>query len=171
MHRSRDDGLSLIELMVAMAIGGIVVAIGFAFLVRSMSTEKFTDEESQSMAELRVAAARFTREIRQARLVYLDPARTGPSSVYVWVDTDRDNQRDAAERITWRIEGSTLVRATDAGASAVIATGLEPASGFAYDPPAAPTTVTATFVVDRAPGYAGPREVVTEVNLRNASLE
>lgn len=171
---SRDQGgTSVVELTVAMFVLGVVGVVIASLLAVAQRTEATTGRDSQSLAELRTATSRLVLEMRQARTIY---AGSTARRVRFWVDVDRDNQQDLAERITWEIvsSGNTaeLVRTTDAsGPSQTHATGLVPADAFQYSPAAPNTTyVVVTLSVDIAPNLApSERTHRTTVRLRNAA--
>jgi hypothetical protein len=136
----------------------------------------FTQQDSTSLGALRTALDRFEKEIRQARVMYDDSTT---KLVHAWVDYDRDNQQDLAERVYWRIEDlggdrAQLTRATEASPTpVVVARNLvfdASAADFEYNAtPVEETTLIRVRFVARAVGsLAGERTVTTEVTLRNA---
>jgi type II secretory pathway pseudopilin PulG len=173
-HRLLADerGITFVELMVAMAISAVVGSLLIAALSMVTGVDSFTREDSQALGELRTAAERFQKEMRQARKVYADSTST---SAHFWVDYNRDNQQNLEEKLIWRqetVSGETrLVRTSEAGGSIIQAVDLVTGSMFVYDPaPEATTVVTITLTVDVSPGSApSGRTVRTQVRLRNAT--
>lgn len=117
MDRLRsDDGLTLSEVLVAMLISSLAMALLAAMVSSGVRAELFTKKDSESLDDMRITAERITKEMRQARLLY------GDSTDYVshfWVDYDLDNQQDLEERIYWAVRDDgtgdfDLVRYTDA---------------------------------------------------------
>ncbi|PVG81539.1 hypothetical protein DDE18_16130 [Nocardioides gansuensis] len=95
--RPRDAGVTLIEVLVAMALFAVVgsVLLGFA-----VSTSRVTDQ-TRSMTlvseETRLAMERFTRELRQASEVLhvaLPPATGGGTALTFWTDFNGNGRQD-----------------------------------------------------------------------------
>lgn len=170
-----ERGTTLAELMVALAILSIVSIILLTGLFTAQRTETYTSQDSQTLTSLRVSMERFEKELRAARKVYDDSSAT---KVHFWVDSDRDNQQDLAERIQWEVvasgDGANLTRKTDADAGAiVVGEGFLLEGLFSYAPaPPDTTLVIIDFVADVSPAaHASERRVHTEVRLRNANAE
>lgn len=167
-----ERGITLVEMMVAMAISAVVSLLLLAALSMVFRVDRFTRQDSQALGELRIATERFQKEMRQARKVYADSTAT---SVHFWVDYNRDNQQNQSEKLTWRqetISGETrLVRTNEAGSSFIEAVDLVPGSPFLYNPaPEDTTVVTITLTADVSPGaQPSGRTVRTRVRLRNAT--
>ena len=188
-------GMTLVELMIAMLLTGILCSAILAAFIVTDRTDRQTGQDSQALASLRLVNDRIAKELRQARRVYSDS--TG-AKLHIWVDGDRDNQQDPSERITFAITTnsggaavaagttSTITRVTDApGAVKIpIATNMQlfPASAtFVYSPSytsvASPSTVwtdvtlvSMTIASDDAPGpFPAPRTLKTDMRLRNAT--
>ena len=104
----RDAGLSLVEVIVAIGLFGLVATILLGFAI---STSRVT-EDTRGMAnvgeESRLAMERMTRELRQARQIqHVDlGSATEPLSFTFWTDFDNDNQLATAgvdpELLTYR---------------------------------------------------------------------
>lgn len=129
MDRVRRDavGMTLIELLVAMSLLGVVsslVVVGVRDAVRVMT---HTDDENRGLQDAKVILDRLSRDIRQARgVVCNEPVTTGPvlvpedvdnnpatpavlvhsrcpDYVQLWVDDDSDYLQDDGEVITWQL--------------------------------------------------------------------
>jgi type II secretory pathway pseudopilin PulG len=167
----------VVELAVAMAIASVVSVVLFAALVTLQRTEVYTEQDSRALAELRVNVDRFARELREARRVYSGSSTTA-RSIKFWVDDDRDNQQDPAERVTWAVTtvdgDGQLTRTTDVSGDTPdpVSTDIVVADAFAYTP-APPGTVRIDVALqadvdeDR---LANRRTVRTVIRLRNASF-
>jgi prepilin-type N-terminal cleavage/methylation domain-containing protein len=193
-ERPGQRGMTLIELMIAVLLTGIILSMFVAAYMVVTRTDRQTSQDAQSLAQLRVATDRIERDLRQARRVYQD---SNGSRLHLWVDSDRDNQQDLSERVTFELttdnglapvatgSAATLRRKTDVVGAApmIVSTGMQmfPSSPtFAYSPTftvaAAPSTawtdttlVSITLAADEAPGpYPGPRTLKTDLRMRNA---
>ena len=173
--RRGDDGISLVELLVAMFIVTIILVIVYGAAVVVMKTERYTGNDSQALGELRTAADRFSKELREGKRVYLGSSTT---VIKFWVDSNRDNVQDAKERITWEIRDdgggkAKLVRYTDEAPSQVVpvASLFSFNSSFQYSPvPPGTSKVTISLSVNDQAGSSGIRTVSEQVLLRNHDL-
>lgn len=181
---SRDErGITFVEMMVATAISATVGSLLIAALSMVTRVDRFTRQDSEALAELRTAAERFQKEMRQARKIYdidTPPASTA-TIAHFWVDYNRDNQQNADERIIWRLQTASLgemrlVRTNEEKEAAaedprVEAIGLVTGSSFVYSPaPPDTTVVTLTLRADINTGdQPSGRTVRTAVRLRNAT--
>jgi type II secretory pathway pseudopilin PulG len=160
--------MSLVELGVSMVITSLLAALMVTWFSAGVGSENSHRSYDEALSDLRQVSDRLSKEVRAAG--YLTVA--DPESLAFWLDADRDGVAEVGETITWTIEGSTILRTTDADASAVLATNLTPdASGFAYDAtdPADVTRVTLTLVATADTRAGGDRlEHTDEIYLRNA---
>jgi type II secretory pathway pseudopilin PulG len=175
-HR-REQGTTVVELVVAMAIASVVAVVLFAAVVTVQRTEVYTEQDSRALAELRVNVDRFTRELREARRVYSGSSTTA-RSIKFWVDDDRDNQQDPTERVTWAVTAvgadGQLTRTTDvAGATPDrVSADIVVADAFTYTPaPPGTVRVDVVFQADVDEGRSAARRTVrTVIRLRNAGF-
>ena len=173
MSRRHDSrGLTLVELLVVLALLGVVGAVMLSGVVSGLRATDQVEAEADALDEVRVAVERLSRDLRQARLV--DPTSTA-GTVVIWIDVDSDYRQAGRELLTWELEprdagGYDLVRRDGAGGRWVeplrFATGL----AFTYDP-APPDTrevsITLSYKVQPGPA-AATRSVPIEIRLRNA---
>lgn len=114
----RDSGMTLIELLVAMTLLGVVsslVVVGVRDAVRVLT---LSDDENRGLQDAKVILDRLSRDIREARGVVCDsaPASPGdpvvdadglpsrcPDHIQLWVDDDSDYLEDASEVVTWQL--------------------------------------------------------------------
>jgi type II secretory pathway pseudopilin PulG len=176
--RQNEKGISFVEMIVAMAITAMVGSLLVAAFSMMNRVDRFSQQDTEALADLRTAAERFQKEMRQARKVYDTVNAPASTSVLVhfWVDYNRDNQQNLAERLIWRFETASggkmrLVRTSEAGDSRIQATNLVSGSSFTYSPaPPGTTLVTLTLRADVSSGdQPSPRTVRTKVRLRNAT--
>jgi type II secretory pathway pseudopilin PulG len=178
-----ESGITFVEMMVATVIAAMVGSLLIAALSMVTRVDRFTRQDSEALGELRTATERFQKELRQARKVYdiTNPPASTATGVHFWVDYNRNNQQDLAERLIWRLEtassgGMRLVRTSEKAEADgvppfVEAVGLVSGSMFAYSPaPPATTVVTLTLRADVSSGtQPSARTVRTQVRLRNAT--
>ena len=107
MHRARDVGMTLIELLVAMSLLGVVsslVVVGVRDAARVMT---HNDDENRGLQDAKIILDRLSRDIRQARGVVCDGAGGDTyckQHLQLWIDDDSDYVQDAAEVVTWKLE-------------------------------------------------------------------
>jgi Tfp pilus assembly protein PilW len=174
--RADERGVTLAELLVGMGLAMIVTSLMVAGVMVVNRTQRYTDEDSQTLAALRIAESRFARDLRQARRVF---SISDGHKIRFWVDFNRDFLQDIGERVSWELQpvGSKaqLIRYTDAPTSVptVQVRNLVYGDTFAYvttdGSSGTATLVSITLTANAAPtGIAKDRSIVTEVRLRNA---
>ena len=171
-----ERGLGVVELLIAMSITAIVVAVAAALVLSVTRAERITGDDSAALTELRIASTRLTKELREGTEVV---STSTSSAVSFWVDADRDGVKDIGEVVTWTIvpestRSARLVRSTDAADTVVvIAVGLLTTSSFAYEPalPDSPLVVRIVLLADIREGdFPSERSVETAVTLRNGPI-
>ena len=113
-----DDGMTVIELLVAMLLLGVVsslVVVGVRDAVRVMT---HTDDENRGLQDAKVILDRLSRDIREARGVVCDAPASEPGApvvdaaglptrcpdyVQLWIDDDSDYLEDSSEVVTWAL--------------------------------------------------------------------
>jgi prepilin-type N-terminal cleavage/methylation domain-containing protein len=129
LHRADDRGFSLIEMLVAMVLTGV---LGSLLIGSALGARKVTDDaraNSELTADVRRAMERLVRELRQAGTideVDLPTTPSAPTAITFWADFDNDGARDVdasdPEVLTYRyIPGSGEITLTvdDADGNAV----------------------------------------------------
>jgi len=100
-----DHGFSLVELLAAMFVMGIVIAVFgsvFASVLTSVSTE---EDLSQSNDQARLAVQQLDRELRSGNVLYDPASETDPS--YMFRIYTQTNAPVASPRcVLWRINSS-----------------------------------------------------------------
>lgn len=165
---SSDQGLTLVELGVGMAITAMLSTILVTWLGAAVGSETSHRSYDEALADLRHVTDQMSREIRTSNGL----TAIADQSLSLWLDTDRDGVVDTGEIVSWAIEGTTMVRWTDdAVIKAVVATNIsESASGFGYDStdPTAVTRVTVDLVaVATTRAGEDPLQHSVDVYLRN----
>jgi len=181
---SDERGATLADLLVSITLLAIISSLLLGAVIAIFRAQSYNVQDSESLGALRTAIDRLEKEVRQARKMYDDSTA---QKVHVWVDFDRDNQQDLAERIVWEIRDigsgrAELTRTTDdvgAAGATVVARSLvfdAATSNFAYSNSnleeivnVEDATVIELTLVARAEGtLADQRTVTTQVRLRNA---
>lgn len=114
---SGDTGVSLVEVLVVMVLLAVVSTLITRAVLDSHKVVRMTDDQTQGLADVRIAAERLGRDIREARSVVCNPAGTppalataDPNCIYhlqLWVDYDSDYFQDVDETVTWSLSPST----------------------------------------------------------------
>ncbi|MFQ5553932.1 MAG: PilW family protein [Acidimicrobiia bacterium] len=110
---SPEDGLTILELMVAAAVSMISIAIVTTWMIAATRVDIDQDADFDGLNELRLAKAQMVREIRFATG---SVATSTPDSIEVWVDLDGSGGAgpdSAGEHVIWRIIVGDLVRLED----------------------------------------------------------
>jgi prepilin-type N-terminal cleavage/methylation domain-containing protein len=171
----RDDGLTLVELLITMVIMGVVGIIVTSAMVNQNKLFRSTEDQSAGLQDVRVASERLGRDIRDARAVLCNPAGTPAalaaadptcrSHLQVWIDYNSDYKQQAAETVTWqlrlRVAGCTgscfydLVRSVGSATAIVEAHTIINILAFTYD--------VAPGATQPAPGASHAARVDTEM--------
>jgi prepilin-type N-terminal cleavage/methylation domain-containing protein len=182
--RSAEAGFSLVELMIVIALSGVLATAITSVVLTSIRTQAFTNDMRTVMDDGRISIDRIRKELRGARRV-LESGST-ESSIRFWLDQNQDGKMQADELIcyatselsTGRYEilrwSGAATDCSDPGADAhSIAKTLVSQSGvFSYEPdpvddPLAPRTrlVTVSLELEVASG-SGPDAIVVETTVR-----
>lgn len=136
-----DDGFTLVEFLVAITLVGI---LGTVMLFATVSTHRVLrgdSDEASGLADMRPAAERLTRDIRQARGVTVnnaDPSYNATKSqLTLWIDSNSDYIQQASETVSWRLTSAgsghyNLVRSVKSGGSVIEARTLVSDVAFTY---------------------------------------
>lgn len=129
MKSRSDEGFTLIEMLVAMVLTGV---IGAMLLGSTLDARKITtnaQKNSELTADVRRAMERLVRELRQAGTideVDLPATPTSPTAITFWADFNNDGQRDLdaadPEVLTYRFTpgtGQVTLTVNDAAGNAV----------------------------------------------------
>lgn len=116
---ARDDrGMTLIELLVAITLLGVVSALVLVGVQNGVRVLAHSDDENRGLQDAKVILDRLSRDIRQARGVVCDATAPSPGAavldanglptrcpdhVQLWIDDDSDYMQDAGEVVTWAL--------------------------------------------------------------------
>lgn len=127
-ERPADSGVSLIEVLVALGLFGLLTTILIGFALGTSRVADDTRQLSGVNEESRLAMERLTRELRQANSVlsYQLPHSTNPTALTFWTDFNGNGAQDLSvtdpEVLTYRWSPTSQVltlTANDEDGSAV----------------------------------------------------
>jgi len=194
--RTGDAGVTLVEILIVMVLLSIVGTLVTRAVVDSHAIVRITDDQTQGLADVRIASERLGRDVREARSVLCNPAGTPAAlaaadvncdyHLQLWIDYNADYVQQSTETVTWRLDPNTvtggfnLVRAVGSGTGVVQSRTIVTQVAFDYDlqpgaVPPAPSAPHATRVdVDMtydAVGNSGTSDktVSFTARLRNVS--
>lgn len=104
-----QSGMTLIELLVAMTLLGVVSSLVVAGVQQAGRVLTHTDDENRGLQDAKVILDRLSRDIRQARGVVCDAAPGDPyceQHLQLWIDSDSDYLSDPEETVTWTLENN-----------------------------------------------------------------
>jgi len=99
--------MTLIELIVAMSLLGVVSSLVVTGVSESVRVLAHNDDENRGLQDAKVILDRLSRDIRQARGVVCDGAGGDTyckQHLQLWIDADSDYVEDPEEIITWKLE-------------------------------------------------------------------
>jgi prepilin-type N-terminal cleavage/methylation domain-containing protein len=151
-----EDGFTLVELLVAIAIGLIVLGAAVMVFTAGVRSQLRTDSQSAAVQQARTTMERLVRELRQGS--GLVPGTTPTSAQLSFITYVHSTCSGAASStaslcsVTYACSGGTCTRrvgkadGTAPGPAVKVVTGLSSGNVFTYAPSAAaPTYVTATL--------------------------
>jgi prepilin-type N-terminal cleavage/methylation domain-containing protein len=185
---ARQGGFTLVELLVAMLLVGVVAAAVYASFISGVEASSSRDTQARAQNDARAALDEFTRDVRQA--VSPDglaaPVAAAPTatSIELWVDNNRSLTATSAapNRVRYRLSGTNFVRqvmtgttwsAEDVLAPAVVngSTALFTAvdiNGAATTIPGAVATISLRLILgDRSGRASTTTELQADATLRN----
>jgi prepilin-type N-terminal cleavage/methylation domain-containing protein len=195
-RKSGDAGVTLVETLIVMVLLSIVGTLVTRAVIDTHQIVRLTDDQTQGLADVRIASERLGRDVREARSVLCNPSGTDsalatadPNCLYhlqLWIDYDSDYVQQADETVTWSLNSSStpgqfdLVRSVGAAAGVVQSRTIVTQVAFGYDlqpaatPPApgAPhtTTVNVDMTYDAVRGSGTSNKTVSfSARLRNVS--
>jgi prepilin-type N-terminal cleavage/methylation domain-containing protein len=160
-----DEGMTLVETMVAIVLVGVLGAIILAASVSSKRSLVLADDETRGQEDVAQVVDRLGRDVRNARGVVCDGAASDPlctNHLQLWADYNSNYKQDAGETITWSLQAAgdgehfDVIRTVDGGAPSVQARTIVSDIAFTYrdEQPKASQP---------APGLPTTREVVVQM--------
>lgn len=113
--RSGDEGISLVELLVGMSLMALIGTLVLSTVTSGLRTQQTMTDRASGMADLRTAAQRLSKDVREADPLLLAQERVLALRQAVAGGGHRD--------VTWRVVGTELVKdeTTTSAAGAVTA--------------------------------------------------
>lgn len=150
MRSAPDErGVTLVETLIVMILLAVVSSLVTRAVIDSHQVVRIVEDQTQGLADVRVASERLGRDIREARSVVCNPTGTAPALVtsdpscrfhlQLWIDYDSDYVQQSAETVTWSLDVSArpnqfdLVRTVGAGTGVVQAQTIVVQVAFGYD--------------------------------------
>lgn len=177
----REDGFTLIEMLVAMTLGVIVMGGVMILLIGTMRSQPRLDKQATNIATARFALERMTREIRNGIVVDKYTSSSISFQTYVRHTTCGGSTMSASSvsatkcEVTYTCSGSSCKRIEAApnvytGTATTIFSGLSNASSvFTWSPSTSPTYIGITLKMPDPEG-SGALTASDGASLRNATL-
>jgi prepilin-type N-terminal cleavage/methylation domain-containing protein len=166
-----EGGFSLVELLVVVALLGVLGSATTGLVLSQIRAERFATEQRLAMDQARVALDRIRTEVRGSRQII---ATSDPKTLRFWLDDNGDGVLQPAEDISYGVVTAmgetTLQRWTAAEPSPrVLASRLSDATAYSYDPTPPATRVVTISLEIEAQGAGGPAPLraTDRVRLRN----
>ena len=178
----REDGFTLIEMLVAMAMGVVVMGGVLILLIGAMRSQPRLDKQATNIQTARFVLARMTREIRNGIRVDNPTASSISFEAYVRHATcgGKTTLASTAQpikcEVTYKCSGTscTRIEATPSvytGTAVTVFSGLNnPSSVFSWSPSTSPTYIGITLKIPDPEG-SGALTVSDGASLRNATLD
>lgn len=171
-----DEGISVVELMIAMALMAIVAAVFGTALSTSFTVTRDFQGVAASNDSSRLVLRQITRELRSADAIY-EPLPCTTSNTLDFTTRAYAGAEADQQHIVYELADGTLSRSDDGGTTwrvvvdDIVNTSLEPAfatQGSAQGTPSEGKVVTITLWSDADPtDRIGRRLAETEVSGRN----
>jgi len=177
----REDGFTLIEMLVAMSMGVVVMGGVVILLIGAMRSQPRLDKQATNIQTARYALERMTREIRNGIVVDKYTSSSISFQTYVRHTTCGGSTMAASSvsatkcEVTYTCSSTSCTRIEAApnvytGTAVTIFSGINnPSSVFNWSPSTVPTYIGVTLKVPDPEG-SGALTVSDGASLRNATL-
>jgi len=177
--RREERGLTLVELMIAAALGLVVIGGALTMFVGTIRSQPRDTSKVAAIQQARTTVDRITRELRQGLEVVPTPS-SSQLGIVTYVKVASCGGAPASTsipcRVTYTCSGTTCTRVvaqpngSAPGPAVQVASGLATANVFSYLPSAAdPSYVGVSFAFSTSSGQ--PFTLGDGVTLRNQSEE
>jgi type II secretory pathway component PulJ len=119
----RDDGVTVVELMVTAAVMAIVTSAVMGVWLRGQSESQTVYSRRNDLNDMRLAMQLMTKDLRQASAVHTDTAST--LDVETYIDGDK-------HRIAYTASGTNLTRSVDGATAQRMLSTLADTNVFTY---------------------------------------
>ncbi|HVE93020.1 MAG TPA: hypothetical protein VNE62_12090 [Actinomycetota bacterium] len=163
-----EQGVTVIELAIAVAILSVLIAGVFGFLTNTLGDQAAQQSRAEAQDDLRSTMARLSKAVRQATSV--DPSSTTSRLQMKTIIAGVEQQ------VTYTAAGTELKRRIGSGSDSTVAKGLLSPGVFCYDPPACIATgpgtlhltiLRLTLIVQPSDDEARPLRLATDIQFRN----
>jgi prepilin-type N-terminal cleavage/methylation domain-containing protein len=184
-RRSGDSGVTLVELSVTILLLGVVSAFVSGAVIGAQKLFRVGDDQTRGLEQVRVAAERLSRDVRDARAVMCNPAGTpaalataDPTCAFhlqLWIDYNSDYVQQASETVTWQLVASgaaghyNFVRSVN-GSNQVEASAIVRQVAFAYCSGVTPSGANPTSCVAITPSSTIPAPGATQAKIVNVDM-
>lgn len=178
----KENGFTLVELLIVMVIGAIVMAAGYASFISQQHAYRMTESVSDIQQNLRAAMLFIEKDLRMAGFNPLKKPGFGfgtkaPDSFSIIKDSvDEDGDpNDPGEQVTYTVDSNNLKRQINDGNEArVIAKNITYMSLIYYDvdgnETADASSIRSVSVTLRASDDEHIRELTSVIKCRNMGL-
>jgi type II secretory pathway pseudopilin PulG len=183
LRAGREDGFTLVELLVAAAMGVAVMAATASLMISAVKSQPKISEKAQTISTARWVMERFTREIRNGITVAPEKATASEVSFTAYVRTPTcggtgtlaSSAKAIPCQVTYRCTTTRCSRIEAApgvytGTEKTIFTGLDSANVFRYTPSAAAARYIEVTLRFPNPSGDGDLTISDGASLRNANL-
>lgn len=94
VERGGEDGFTLIEMLVAIVILGVVAGATFTVVLSAQRSQRFTEQVQDATNDARLSVERIRQQLRMSRLV---TTPSSASAMRFWVDENQDGLQDVGE--------------------------------------------------------------------------
>jgi len=115
----RHTGFSLTELVVALAVGLVLMAIGLPAFMRAYHSYQLSGAATQVADILRLTRYEAIRLNKQVNCL-IQPSAANPAMTNLWADSNANNQLDPAEKMVLLGGGGNLVSSVPVDTTALM---------------------------------------------------
>jgi type II secretory pathway pseudopilin PulG len=179
----REDGITLVELLVGAAMGVTVMAATASLMISAVKTQPQISEKSQAISTARWVMERLTREIRNGIAVTPEKATASEVSFTSYVRTPTcggsgtlaSGSKAIPCQVTYKCTTTKCSRIEAApgvftGTETTIFTGIDSANVFSYTPSAGAARYIEVTLRFPNPSGSGNLTISDGASLRNANL-
>jgi type II secretory pathway component PulJ len=154
----REDGVTVVELMVTVAVMAIVVAAVMSVWLRGQTESNTVNARSNDLNDTRLAMQLMTKDLRQAAAVHTDTASTIDVDTYV---------NGVKHRIAYTASGSNLTRSVDGVNAQRLLSNLANTNLFTYSFVGSTLHQITILLTVNTSSHEGTLDLQSEVETRN----